>query len=343
MEPETQFFPGGEPVLSPAPVTDPVWNGRDVAVIVAFTLGCMVVAAAAGGMIWMIFHVSRLGSGTPAFPQTVQLLLAVQTAALAAGMIFAANWLRARYQVRFWQSIHWRRLTPGHALAVVAGAVALALGGQLLTPFLHMPRHVPMDRMFSPATAWPLAIYGVALAPLFEEFFFRGMLYPSLRRSFDEGMSREEARRWRPWFWVGAAMFALVTLLIMALRRLQHLPISPATRWWLAAALILAAGAPLWTQAVGAFFRLLARLRQPELLAILLTGALFGLMHRQQLAGAWGPVLLLMLVGVVLTAVRAFTHSLTASWLLHLSYNAVLFALLFVQTHGFNNFHGMHS
>ncbi len=326
----------------PPPPRDPVWNGRDVAVVTVFTIGCLLLASAAAGLVWLIMRMSA-GARAPATgSSSVFLLLAAQAVAMAAGMIFTAAWLDSHYHARFWQAIHWRRVSSGHAAAIMVGAVALAIGVQLLSRLIQIPHHLPVDRMFSPQTAWPLAIYGVALAPLFEEFFFRGLLYPSLRRSFAEGMTPAEARRWRPWFWSGAIALALGSLLIIALHRMQAQPVPVQTRWWLLAAVLLGLGAPLWADLLGLIFRLLARLRQPELLAIVITGILFGLMHSSQLASAWGPVLLLVLVGIILTAVRAYTGSLTASWLLHLSYNAVLFGLLYIQTHGYTNFHGLH-
>ncbi len=351
MEPEDQYPPlpplyslsVPEPQPEAAPERDPVWTGRDIAAVLIFTLGCLLAAMVTVGLIWLIARASSRMPAPTGERQQVYLLLLAQSIAFAAGMLFAAGWLRTHYRVRFWQAIHWRRLTASHALAVVGGAVALAVGGMALTPFLHVPHQLPVDRMFSPQTAWPMAIYGVALAPLFEEFFFRGLLYPSLRRSFTEGMSLEEARRWRPWFWLGATVLALGALLAIATRHLQGLPMPTATTWWLLAAMVLAAGVPLWTRGLSLIVSLLARLRQPELLAILVTGVLFGLMHSEQLAGAWGPLLLLSLVGIVLTAVRAYTGSLTASWLLHLSYNAVLFIALYYQSQGFHNFHGLHS
>jgi uncharacterized protein len=54
---------------------------------------------------------------------------------------------------------------------------------------------------------------------------------------------------------------------------------------------------------------------------IILTGTLFGLMHAQQLWGAWVQIALLVVVGIVLTLARAATRTVLASYLLHVSYN----------------------
>jgi membrane protease YdiL (CAAX protease family) len=56
---------------------------------------------------------------------------------------------------------------------------------------------------------------------------------------------------------------------------------------------------------------------------IAVTGTLFGLMHAAQLWGGWGQIALLILVGVVLTWVRARTGTVAASYLVHLGYNGL--------------------
>jgi membrane protease YdiL (CAAX protease family) len=62
---------------------------------------------------------------------------------------------------------------------------------------------------------------------------------------------------------------------------------------------------------------------------IALTGILFGLMHAQQLWGGWAQIGLLVLVGLIFTAVRARTGSVIPCFLLHLGYNAIQFVGFF--------------
>jgi len=59
---------------------------------------------------------------------------------------------------------------------------------------------------------------------------------------------------------------------------------------------------------------------------IAITGSLFGLMHAAQLWGGWGQIALLILVGVVLTWVRARTGTVAASYFVHLGYNGLQLA-----------------
>ncbi len=64
---------------------------------------------------------------------------------------------------------------------------------------------------------------------------------------------------------------------------------------------------------------------------IVLTGILFGMVHVPQLWGGWGQIATLVAVGMALTAVRAATHSVFASYLVHLGYNGFLFAGIFIS------------
>jgi membrane protease YdiL (CAAX protease family) len=59
---------------------------------------------------------------------------------------------------------------------------------------------------------------------------------------------------------------------------------------------------------------------------VAITGTLFGLMHAAQLWGGWGQIALLILVGVVLTWVRARTGTVAASYFVHLGYNGLQLA-----------------
>jgi membrane protease YdiL (CAAX protease family) len=71
---------------------------------------------------------------------------------------------------------------------------------------------------------------------------------------------------------------------------------------------------------------------------VILTGIIFGLMHAEQLWGGWGEIGLLVLVGIVFTAARAWSGSVAVSYLLHLGYNGLLFLGAYVATGGLRHF-----
>jgi membrane protease YdiL (CAAX protease family) len=126
--------------------------------------------------------------------------------------------------------------------------------------FLPIPKELPIDSFFrTPAEAWALGILSVTLAPLMEELFFRGFLYPVLARDL---------------------------------------------------------GLPF---------------------AILLTALSFAALHGAQLMFSWGPVLVIFLVGLVLTMVRAKTNSVAAGVLIHMAYNGTITVAMFVATDGFRH------
>ncbi len=85
-----------------------------------------------------------------------------------------------------------------------------------------------------------------------------------------------------------------------------------------------AAGNPVWS--VGAM-----------VFAALLVSAPFAAMHAPQVGNAWGPVMLLYCISLILCAVRLKTRSLAASTLVHASYNLLLFAVMFAETGGFRH------
>jgi membrane protease YdiL (CAAX protease family) len=61
--------------------------------------------------------------------------------------------------------------------------VALAAGFLSVGSLLPMPKEVPMDEFFrTPRLAWLVSVFGVTMAPLLEELYFRGFLYPALGR-----------------------------------------------------------------------------------------------------------------------------------------------------------------
>jgi membrane protease YdiL (CAAX protease family) len=70
---------------------------------------------------------------------------------------------------------------------------------------------------------------------------------------------------------------------------------------------------------------------------IILTALPFGLVHFIQYGRSWSAVLIIFLVGVVLTTVRAVTKSVASSFLAHVGYNGTLMALAALQTDGFRH------
>jgi uncharacterized protein len=86
----------------------------------------------------------------------------------------------------------------------------------------------------------------------------------------------------------------------------------------------------------GFLYPVLAR-RMGVAWGIFFTALPFGLIHMFQYGYAWGVVLLIFLMGVVCTAVRAATGSVASSFLVHVGYNATEMLLFAIATDGFRH------
>ena len=239
----------------PEPVENPLWSGWDVLQFIGLTIIALVVVplAIVVAAHFLFFRLTPLAdiAKIPEVVMVAQLLIYA--------VVFVL--MRSIVQLRggeFWKAVRWNWPSSSWGGFLFLGVllyVVLIAFGQLLP----IPKHLPIDRFFQTAReASIMSIIAVTLAPLMEELFFRGFLYPVL------------ARR------IGAVA------------------------------------------------------------AILLTGTLFGLLHGAQLGYSWA-VLIIFLVGIALTTVRAVTKSTASSFLVHVGYNGTLSVLLFVATGGFRH------
>lgn len=249
-------LPEAAPRVADTP-RDPVWSGLDVVrltilTIVALFAGVFAVLLFARFVIYphsTIAHLARMPLVVVA-GQAVAYLLVL-------GYMYALV-TRERGRPDFLNAIHWN--WPSFPALYLLAGFLLSIALQLLASRLPIPKNLPIDTFFrTPAEAWALTLFGVTLAPLMEELFFRGFLYPVLARSI----------------MVPAAVFV--------------------------------------------------------------TAVAFALLHASQLSNSWGPVLVIFLVGLVLTSVRAQKNSVAAGLLIHVAYNGTISVLMFFATDGFRH------
>jgi uncharacterized protein len=258
--------PTGAEISLPEPKTalaeDPPWGIVDVILIAIFSLiATGLLTAVAFGIVhsipaWRHYTVTQLAAEPLAVipPQAVGYLFT---------LFFMVLVVRRGTSFPFWHSVKWN--WPRKGLQYVVAGLALSVLIQIGSNFLPIPKTLPIDEFFKTThAAWVLAIFGVLVAPFFEELFFRGFLYPVLHRR------------------------------------------------------------------IGYFA------------AVVVNSLLFAFTHEGQLARAWAPLLVLFIVGVVLTYVRARTQSVAGSFLVHSGYNAFLFAMIFVATGGFRHMERLH-
>ena len=151
------------------------------------------------------------------------------------------------------------------------------------------------------------------------------------------------------WNWPGVAGFSLlgIGILMLSLDLLgRFLPMPKTTPFdqfferptdaYLTAAFAVTLG-PLMEELFfrGFMYPVLAR-RMGAFWGIILTALPFGLIHYLQYR-SWSAVLIIVLVGIVLTTVRAVTKSVSSSFLAHVGYNATLMVLAAWATDGFRH------
>jgi CAAX protease family protein len=104
------------------------------------------------------------------------------------------------WQTGFFEGIEWRAAAAlrlrWQLFSAAFACFALAIIDGVLMPG---PKEAPIDQVFRiPGAAWLLFLFGVTLAPFFEEMAFRGFLLPALCTAWDWGMERVQHRapRW---------------------------------------------------------------------------------------------------------------------------------------------------
>ena len=259
--PEPEILPPG-PAPPPLQVLprrreDPPWSFWDVvrvalvAVIAIAVFSVLAMSLAAGNG-----AAARIAAADLA--RNPRVVIPAQFAAYLVVVAYMVALVRMRGRP-FWASLRWN--WPGVTwIGYAALGVALALLVQSASVLLPIPKTLPIDRYFRDTLgAYMMAAFGVSIAPLVEELFFRGFLYPVIVR-----------------------------------------------RWGLISGVVI-------------------------------TAVLFAFIHESQLAHAWAPLLLLFLVGAILTAVRARTFSVAASFLVHAAYNTTLFTMLYIASDHFRH------
>jgi CAAX protease family protein len=253
----TQFPEAQTASIAPSAPPDPAWTGLDVLRLIFLTIVALFVGVFAMLLLarWWVYPHAALGE-IARVP-----LVVVAGQSLAYLLILAYMYLlvtRERQRPDFLTAIHWN--WPSNIAVYVLAGFALSLALQVVAHFLPIPKELPIDSFFrTPAEAWALSILSVTLAPLMEELFFRGFLYPVLARRL---------------------------------------------------------GLPL---------------------AVFVTALGFASLHGAQLMFSWGPVLVIFLVGIVLTVVRAKTNSVAAGVLIHMAYNGTITVAMFAATDGFRH------
>lgn len=181
----------GEPtpeVLAPAPPPGQFGLPRELPV---FNLLDVVFVLVGGFFILLITQMVAFGiaHALPRFSalplQQLARLPLVIIPAQVVGYIFLVGFVHVLMVVRHQRSLldavpfGW----PRETVPLLAAGAGLALAIQFLSGYLPIPKQLPMDEYFKERTAAFIMLgFGVFIAPLVEELFFRGLLYPALNK-----------------------------------------------------------------------------------------------------------------------------------------------------------------
>ncbi len=159
----------------------PAWSGWDVMAVLCFTVAAVILFSSIG---LGIAHVLTSQQQVPLreLATDPRVIIGSQIAAYPVVILFMITVVRNKARARFLQAIRWnwdRRSTASYFLAGILFAFVVEFASR----WLPIPKSLPMDKFFSDITgAYLMAVFGITLAPLLEELFFRGMLYPLIRR-----------------------------------------------------------------------------------------------------------------------------------------------------------------
>jgi uncharacterized protein len=164
-----------------APIEDPAWTGWDVLLIALLTVLTIIVFLFA-----VTYAAQRLVYPKVTIADVAKYPIVTVLAQLLAYLfmlVAMVSIVKGGLGQGFWKSIRWN--WPRNWPAYLFAGVVLAFALQGFAHLLPIPKELPIDRFFQTTSeAWALSIFGVTLAPLFEELFFRGLLYPVLARRF---------------------------------------------------------------------------------------------------------------------------------------------------------------
>jgi uncharacterized protein len=159
----------------------PAWTIWDVAVIPCATVVaiflCSLIALGIAHSL-RSFH----GLSLSALAQEPLIIVGSQIASYPLIIAFMAVIVRRRSGEPFLTAIRWN-WPRRNAIWFYLSGIVLAFAVEGLSHFLPIPKSLPMDKFFNdPASAYLMAFFGILIAPVLEELFFRGMLFPTLRR-----------------------------------------------------------------------------------------------------------------------------------------------------------------
>jgi len=245
-------LPDPEPRFEDVPGLQPrsPWSMADLIVFGVFFALTVLLLPLTVLRVWHIFNPALRISDLTATDQV--LLQGVMNLVIVG---FIAFLIKTVHGLSFVHTIHWFKNYQFKTGFLISVGATLAISVLVVSSFFPSGEQPPIERLLSSTTAmYVFAVFGITVAPLFEEIIFRGFLFKVLS---DIG--------------------------------------GPGT-------------------------------------AVSVTAILFALLHLPQLWGSWAGVVLIFVVGYVLSFVRQRSNSIIPSFIIHTSYNGMLFGVFALST-----------
>lgn len=169
-------------VPEPQPKSErPAWSAWDVLVLALLAFVSIIVAQFSVTTIahrfWFPNETWRDTLQQPVVIIIAQCLFYIPVALSMIGLI------EGKYHIPFWRAVSWN--WPSSVWKMLALGAAMLVVLTLLGNFFPAPKDTPFEHLFDrPTDAYILGFIAVTVAPLLEELFFRGLLYPVLAREW---------------------------------------------------------------------------------------------------------------------------------------------------------------
>ncbi len=152
------------------------WSAADLVVFVVFF--ALTVLLLPAGLIWLWRF---FDPGLKATELTAVDLVLVQGLMNLVLVGFIAFLVKVVHRQTFLETIHWFRNYNFSSSFLVALGATLAISVLIVSSFFPPETPPPIEKLLSSSSAmWLFAIFGIGVAPLFEETIFRGFLFKVL-------------------------------------------------------------------------------------------------------------------------------------------------------------------
>jgi membrane protease YdiL (CAAX protease family) len=190
---DPRFFeqsPPEQPGLLPAPVVlsevrkDSGVDLVDTILIFVAAVCALIFSALVGTIVIYIAQYPRLPD-PKAIASSALFVIPTEVAAYVIVVAFMALLVWIRHNQKLFEAVHWNMPRQGIALGALGVGAAMGMCSLVAENLLQRwtPKSLPIEEFFkNPSSGYLLAGFGILVAPLVEELFFRGFLYPALAR-----------------------------------------------------------------------------------------------------------------------------------------------------------------